>query len=314
MNIIITGESGQVTKSFSLSSIFLYLLLSIVLLTGLFSFYTSYLIKFPFFSPAGNKDNQAVIQLLQKQQQEIDELQSDIEYQLDNFVLKLAQMQSNLIQLDNLGDKLVKVGKLNSKEFNFSQEISIGGPAAYAPSGIEQRLSEILMELGNKSNQLYAIEAIYDDKLYREAVTPHGKPAEKGWISSYFGKRKDPFTGKQGNHKGIDLAAKANTNIIATAGGIISWAGKRSGYGNLVEISHGNGLVTRYGHCKTILVNKGQKVNQGDAIATIGSTGRSTGPHVHYEVIKNDVTINPIKYVRKKRSIFNIDSFAKPRT
>jgi murein DD-endopeptidase MepM/ murein hydrolase activator NlpD len=304
MNIIITGESGQGIKSFNLSSIFLFLILTIASLASLFFIYTYYLTNLSTFNSVDNNDNQAVIQLLKQQQQEITRLQVNIDHQMDNFVIKLAQMQSNLIQLDNLGEKLIKVGKLNSKEFNFNQESSIGGPEPSLPSGIEQRLSEILEELNNKSQQLYAIEALYDEQQYREGVTPKGKPAEKGWISSYFGKRKDPFTGKQGNHKGIDLAAKVNTKVIATADGIVSWAGKRSGYGNLVEINHGNGLVTRYGHCKTILVSTGRKVNQGEAIATIGSTGRSTGPHVHYEVIKNDIKINPVKYVRKKRSAF----------
>lgn len=301
MNILIVSESGQNAKSFRLSTLFVFIILFITLIASLFYIYLPYLTNK--YQP---DNDSAVIKIIQDQQLEISNLQADAESQLENFALKLAQMQSRLIHLDTLGDKIVKVSKLNPKEFNFNRSYSLGGPdinslQSIKKIGIEQRFAEIFEEIQIKSQQLFVIEALYDEQLYKNIVTPAGRPAEKSWISSYFGKRKDPFTGKQSRHRGIDIAAKANSKVLATATGIISWAGKRTGYGNLVEISHGNGLITRYGHCKTISVTVGQKIDQGEAIATVGSTGRSTGPHVHYEVLKNGVKINPIRYVRKKR-------------
>jgi len=311
MNIIIVSKNGQNAKSISLSSLFVYMLSSISfvsLIACLFYIYISNINNLP----EQSANSLAVIKTVQEQQIKISDLQNSIDKfkanadnKQENFILKLAQMQSKLINLDNLGKKIVKLNKLNPEEFNFDKSYAIGGPTTSVQdvtnSDMEQRFSEISKELLTKSEQLYAIEALFNEKLYTNNVTPAGRPAEKSWISSYLGKRKDPFTGKQSRHKGIDVAAKANSNVIATAAGIVSWANKRSGYGNLVEINHGNGIVTRYGHCKSILVSVGQKVNQGEAIAILGSTGRSTGPHVHYEVLNKGVKINPIRYVRKKR-------------
>jgi len=314
MNIIIVSKNGQNAKSFSLSLLFVLIISSIVLLSSLFYIYISQQTTIPLQSNTHlqSNNNLAVLKTIKEQKLEIKNLQDEINslqvkaiHQQETTVLKLAQMQSKLIFLDDLGSKIVKVTNLNPKEFNFDQPLSIGGPSATENNeqiDIEQRFSEITKELQVKSHQLSAIKALYDEKFYKDAVTPTGRPAEKSWISSYFGKRKDPFTGKKTQHRGIDIAAKANSKVLATASGIVSWASNRTGYGNLVEIKHGNGMVTRYGHCKKILVSVGQKINQGDKIATIGSTGRSTGPHIHYEVLHNGIKINPLKYVRNKRN------------
>ncbi|MBL4638591.1 MAG: M23 family metallopeptidase, partial [Proteobacteria bacterium] len=120
-----------------------------------------------------------------------------------------------------------------------------------------------------------------------------------GWISSYYGKRIDPFTGKKAFHKGLDLAGKAGSGIHTVADGMVTWIGKRSGYGALVEVDHGNGYVTRYAHNKTIKVKVGDKVNKGQVIALMGSTGRSTGPHVHFEILRDGKNINPYNFVKR---------------
>jgi murein DD-endopeptidase MepM/ murein hydrolase activator NlpD len=127
-----------------------------------------------------------------------------------------------------------------------------------------------------------------------------GRPIAKGWLSSYYGVRKDPFSGKPAVHKGLDFAGKEDTAIIATASGVVSWASDRYGYGKLIEINHGRGLKTRYGHNKNILVKVGEVVSKGQVIARMGSTGRSTGPHVHYEILRNNAQIDPIKFVYRK--------------
>ena len=127
-----------------------------------------------------------------------------------------------------------------------------------------------------------------------------GRPITKGWLSSYFGLRKDPFNGRPSMHKGIDFAGKEDGEIIATASGVVSWADDRYGYGLLIEINHGDGLKTRYGHNKQLLVKVGDVVGKGQIIARMGSTGRSTGPHVHYEILRNNRQIDPKKYVYRK--------------
>ena len=113
--------------------------------------------------------------------------------------------------------------------------------------------------------------------------------------------RTDPFNGRREYHKGVDLAGKEGSDIIAVAAGIVTWSGDRYGYGNMVEINHGNGYITRYGHCKEVLVKAGDSVTKGQVIAHMGSTGRSTGPHVHFEVHKNGRVVNPLNYLRAAR-------------
>ncbi len=311
MNIIILSKNGQDAKNISLSGIFVFIFLLI------FSISLSFFLYNWFFSQHQNPNNQAVIEFINQQKFLIHSLERDIQTQKDNTILKLAKIKNKLISLDNLSTKLMKQANFKTSDFNFKHldmaielnkdrefisKLSKDYTLVNKENNLDQQLSLLLLELNDKLQQLDVIAALYNDERYVKQVTPRGKPAERGWVSSYYGKRKDPFSGKSSFHKGIDVAAKADSNIIATATGIVSWSGKRSGYGNLVELTHGNGLVTRYGHCKSLLVKIGDKVSQGDAIATIGSTGRSTGPHVHYEVIKNNVKINPIRYVRKRRS------------
>ena len=140
------------------------------------------------------------------------------------------------------------------------------------------------------------LETLLMDRSLRERLMPSGRPISKGWLSSNFGKRADPFTGKQEYHKGVDFAGKEGADVLAVGDGVVTWSSKRSGYGNLVEINHGNGYVTRYGHNKSNTVEVGETVKKGQQIALIGSTGRSTGPHVHFEVLRNGKQVNPAKF------------------
>jgi murein DD-endopeptidase MepM/ murein hydrolase activator NlpD len=135
------------------------------------------------------------------------------------------------------------------------------------------------------------------DRSLHERIMPSGRPVRNGWVSSGYGMRTDPFTGKKEFHEGIDFAGKEGSRVLAVADGIVSWAGWRKGYGKMVEITHGNGYATRYAHNEKLLVSVGETVKKGQTIALMGSTGRSTGPHVHFEVVHNDREVNPAKYV-----------------
>ena len=132
-----------------------------------------------------------------------------------------------------------------------------------------------------------------------ERVMPSGRPVEEGWLSSTYGKRSDPFTGKPDFHPGLDFAGRKGSEVVAVADGVVIWSGPRGGYGNMVEIDHGHGYVTRYGHNEKNLVKVGDTVKKGQEIALMGSTGHSTGPHVHFEVLHNGKTVNPARFISR---------------
>jgi murein DD-endopeptidase MepM/ murein hydrolase activator NlpD len=158
-------------------------------------------------------------------------------------------------------------------------------------------LDELGAGLNDREQKLSVLESLLMSRSLDERVMPSGRPVEDGWLSSKYGKRNDPFTGKQEFHKGLDFAGKKGSEVVVVGDGVVTWSGKRSGYGNMIEVSHGNGYVTRYGHNQKNLVNVGDTVRKGQQIALMGSTGRSTGPHVHFEVMHDGKTVNPVKYI-----------------
>lgn len=227
--------------------------------------------------------------------------------QLMALTMKLAELQSHVLRLNALGGRLAENANIPKQEFDFEKLSPSGGPSA-TPSDISRKsFAQLLVEitqlensLNHKENQLTMLESLSLGHHIENTRYLSGRPITKGWLSSYFGVRKDPFNGRASMHKGIDFAGKEDGEIIATASGVVSWADDRYGYGLLIEINHGGGLKTRYGHNKQLLVNVGEVVVKGQVIARMGSTGRSTGPHVHYEILRNDKQIDPIKFVYRK--------------
>jgi murein DD-endopeptidase MepM/ murein hydrolase activator NlpD len=152
-------------------------------------------------------------------------------------------------------------------------------------------------QLEERQQQMGVLEMLFMNRNLSDEVFPAGRPVSDGWLSSYFGYRIDPFTGLREFHQGVDIAGNMDEPVKAVAAGVVSYAGQRSGYGNLVEINHGKGFVTRYGHNSVIKVKVGETVSKGQVVALMGSTGRSTGPHVHFEVWRNGTVVNPLKYL-----------------
>ncbi len=256
-------------------------------------------------TPVGADEVASVInQELDKQQQEIDEARRVAEENLNALTMRLGQMQAHVIRLDALGQRLTRMGGLDSGEFDFSNPPAQGGPEGEAlASSLElpdfvTQLDELARQLENREQQLNVLENMLMSRNLHQEVFPAGRPITKGWLSSNYGTRNDPFTGKPEFHKGVDLAGKEGSDIISVAAGVVTWSGKRYGYGNLVEINHGNGYVTRYGHAKETLVKVGETVKKGQKIALMGNTGRSTGPHVHFEVWVDGHTVDPAKYLQ----------------
>jgi murein DD-endopeptidase MepM/ murein hydrolase activator NlpD len=170
------------------------------------------------------------------------------------------------------------------------------GVSAHVPD-LNRMLDDMQRKLEQRDAQLFALENVVLSRSLNQAVLPEGRPVEAGYISSYFGGRQDPFDGSEAVHRGVDFAGQHGSKVMAVAAGVVTRAEAASGYGNLVEINHGNGYVTRYGHNQRVLVRSGDTVNRGTAIALMGSTGRSTGPHVHFEVLLNGRHLNPLKFI-----------------
>ena len=224
---------------------------------------------------------------------------------LDALALRLGEMQARLLRLDALGERLVSMGKLDDGEFDFDSPPPVGGPESFTGKGEAADASTLVAEiegltqsLADRERQFDVLEALLRQRNLRAQILPAGRPVASGWISSPYGKRKDPFTGHDEHHDGIDFAGKKGSDVVAVAAGVVLWTGERSGYGQTVEIDHGDGYVTRYGHSEKILVQVGDAVERGQAIATMGSSGRSTGPHVHFEVLRNGKTVNPARYLQ----------------
>ncbi|MFA3792214.1 M23 family metallopeptidase [Aliiglaciecola sp. SL4] len=241
-----------------------------------------------------------------EQQRDVTELKSATQQQLAGIMLNLADVQSQIQRINALGAKLVEQAGLNQDEFGFQDLDNLGGPMTDSVITIEgsnellARMDAMLESLDSKTQQLKALESIMMNHHIDEQTRLEGRPITTGWLSSYYGVRKDPFSGLPTMHKGLDFAGKQGDSVVATGAGLVTWAGERYGYGHLVEIDHGNGLITRYGHNQGISVKIGDVVTKGQKIALMGSTGRSTGVHVHYEVIKNGKQQDPLPYVYRK--------------
>ena len=243
---------------------------------------------------------------LKRQRQDVARAKEDAEDHLNALAQRLGQLQAHIIRLDALGKRLVDMAELDKGEFDFATRPALGGPED--TSSLQSNtvpdfltaLDALGQQLDDRGQQLHVLESLLMNRRLASLVQPTGRPIKKGWISSYYGKRTDPISGKKAFHDGIDFAGKRGSEVVAVASGVVTWSGKRYGYGKMVEINHGNGLVTRYAHNQDNLVKVGEKVRKGQTIARMGSSGRSTGPHVHFEVLRNGRTVNPIKYVRAR--------------
>jgi len=234
---------------------------------------------------------------------EIVTLKAQLQDRIDGLSLRMGTLNAHLIRLNALGKRLTEMAGIKHSEFDFDRDPPQGGPET-SGSGRGAELADLSDNLGTYERRLglrvaqfTALEGVLLGRQLSAEIRPTGRPINEGYISSYFGERMDPFNGEEAFHKGIDFAADAGADVVAVASGIVIWAAQRDGYGVLVEVSHGNGYVTRYGHNQRALVKIGDTVQRGQAVAVVGSTGRSTGPHVHFEVLRNGLAVNPMSFV-----------------
>jgi murein DD-endopeptidase MepM/ murein hydrolase activator NlpD len=241
--------------------------------------------------------------LLAEQKKQIADLKQQLQLRVDAMAMRLGEVNAHVIRLDALGKRLTEMADIDSREFNFDRDPPRGGPegdgegmSAQIPD-LSALLAQLEQNVDLRQSQLSALENVILARELHEEIHPEGRPVANGFISSYFGERADPFDGLETFHKGVDFAGAPGSPVVAVATGVVTWAGERTGYGKLIEINHGDGFTTRYAHNERTLVTVGQTVKRGETIALMGSTGRSTGPHVHFEVLRNGRQVNPLSFV-----------------
>jgi murein DD-endopeptidase MepM/ murein hydrolase activator NlpD len=242
----------------------------------------------------------------EQQQRQISALKTATGQKINSVLDKLGKLQNQMVKVNALGARLVEDADLDPQEFSFNPRSQVRSLLETVKQNTDltqynllSRIDIMLDELKDKEQQLSALESILISHHINEQSALAGRPISAGWLSSYFGIRTDPFTGEPTMHKGLDFAGNEGEPVVATGAGIVTWAATRYGYGELVQIDHGNGLVTRYAHNKQVNVKIGDVVTKGQSIALMGNTGRSTGAHVHYEVINKGQPQDPLPFVHR---------------
>lgn len=288
----------------------------------------------------GGRDNQDAVRVDPKLNAEIEQLRAQLVDQAKQLALlrgsanstmndlgvRVGSLQAHITRLNALGHRLTQGANLDDGEFNFNDEPAVGGSASITqvqdrndptvggtaptaamtdmgsstPGLLQTQLQQLEHQMRQSDSQLAVLEVLLRGRRLERQSQPVGWPAAAGWVSSNFGERQDPFTGVRSFHKGIDIAAGIGTGVQAAASGLVVYAGPQGDLGHVVEISHGSGYTTRYAHNSEILVKKGDFVVRGENIAAMGSSGRSTGSHLHFEVIENGKAVDPEKYLESQ--------------
>lgn len=243
-------------------------------------------------------------QVLEQQETDIEQAKRDAEAHLQASAVRLAKLQARIVRLDALGERLTQIGQLEEGEFDFSGPPAVGGPEVasggdYDAPAYLDLLDQLASDIESREQQLSVLETLLINRKLQDDVFIAGRPIKKGWMSSRYGVRNDPINGRRTHHYGIDFAGKEGADVVTVAAGVVVFAGPRSGYGKMVEINHGGGYSTRYGHHKELAVKVGDIVKKGQVIGYMGSSGRATGPHVHFEVYKNGRVVDPSAYIHR---------------
>lgn len=233
-------------------------------------------------------------------------VRQQVQDRIDAMSVRMGELNAHILRIDALGKRLTQMANISSHELNFDAPPGVGGPEEPLQGAVDmgaqipdltRMLDDLQRRIETRDSQLLALETVILSRSLNDSLRPEGRPVEAGYISSYYGGRSDPFDGSAAVHRGVDFAGAMGSNVLAVAAGIVTRVDRASGYGNLVEVSHGSGYSTRYAHNSKVLVRVGETVTRGQAIALMGSTGRSTGPHVHFEVLRNGRHLNPLAFI-----------------
>lgn len=312
MQILITdsarGSLSQLNTSWTMVLLVMFSILSIVGAVGYAGYYLGSNDTYEVEINAAVKDQLYISQSLSEElyvrKIEVNTAVLDAQENLNALAMRLGVIQAKVTRLEAASSRLTSLAGISLDEFDFEQLPAIGG-SLETENQQEFRVPDFIQSLEALSDKIDDHEqqlSMLDSKMLVDrletAAVPSGNPVADGWISSGYGKRTDPFSGKHDFHKGLDFSGKKGATIYAVAKGVVTWSGKQKGFGNIVEIDHGYGYITRYAHNEENLVKVGDKVEKGQKIALMGSTGRSTGTHVHFEVEQNGKVINPKPYLK----------------
>lgn len=306
MNIILVSNRLAKTRSVTLGGWQLalaILLLSFVMMGAALAMQYA-LVRFA--PDALSDDIRGILAEIQNDEQQKQRLY--LHSSLDAMAVRVGQMQAQVQRLDALGTRLAKLTGMKPEEFQFSQPPAQGGPLVVFPEqemsedGLQKQLGRLDKVIGDRSDKLLALETMLLQNQLSRKLLPSIPPVHEGWYSSNFGWRIDPFNGMSAMHEGVDYVVDSGTPIYASAGGVVAYSSMHPQYGNMVEIDHGNDIVTRYAHASKLLVKVGQVVRRGEKIAEVGSTGRSTGNHLHFEVRYKGIAQNPVRFLEKAAS------------
>jgi murein DD-endopeptidase MepM/ murein hydrolase activator NlpD len=242
--------------------------------------------------------------VLAAQQGESERSREFMQQNLNAMAVKIGEMQAQLSRLDALGERLSTMAGIRPGEFRFSETPGLGGAqsATMPPQNLtlaqfNDKVASLSLQMENRSDMLGVLEAQLFEQAVKKKAMPTMMPVSSPYNASSFGFRIDPFTGMQAMHEGIDFITDVGTPVVAAAGGVVQFAGFHPQYGNVIDIDHGNDLVTRYAHLSKVLVKEGDVLQRGRHIGDSGTTGRSTGPHLHFEVRYRGVAQNPVKFL-----------------
>ena len=242
--------------------------------------------------------------VLAAQKSESERSREFMQQNLNAMAVKIGEMQAQLTRLDALGERLSALAGIRPQEFRFSETPGMGGaqstmlpPQNLTLSQFNEKVTLLSRQMESRSDMLGLLEAQLFEMAVKKKAMPTMMPVNSPYNASSFGYRIDPFTGQQAMHEGIDFMADTGTPVVAAAGGVVQFAGFHPQYGYMIDIDHGNDLVTRYAHLSRVLVKEGDLIQRGRRIAESGTTGRSTGPHLHFEVRFRGAAQNPMKFL-----------------
>ena len=301
MNIILVSDSLAKSRHVTLSQSQVLLMAFGILLAGFVLAMATYVVTMKFAVDLRNPYLRTLLAALH--QDELKRSEAEMKENLNALAVKVGELQARIMRLDAFGVRLGKAAGIKAEEFRFDEKPGQGGPAPVfggrdlSVDEFNQMLAEISRVLDDRSDKLGVLDSfLMDDRLARKTI-PTTMPVEMGYYSSNYGYRVDPITGRSTFHTGVDLIAPPGTPVVAAAGGVVATVAYVAEYGNIVDVDHDNGLTSRYAHLSRSVVRVGDVVMKGQKIALVGNTGRTTGPHLHFEVREKGIPLNPNKFL-----------------
>jgi len=316
LNIILVSDSLAKSRSVALSQTQVLLIAFGILLSGFVLAMATYVVTMKFAVDLRNPYLRTLLTALH--QDDVKKSEAEMKDNLNALAVRVGELQARIMRLDAFGERLAKAAGIKRDEFRFDEKPGQGGPAPMSGRDLSvtefnQMLAEIARVLDDRSDKLGVLDSLLmDDRLARKTI-PTTMPVNAGYYSSNYGYRLDPITGRSTFHTGVDIIAAPGTDVLAAAGGVVATSAQVAEYGNIVEVDHDNGLTSRYAHLSKSLVRVGDVVMKGQVIAKVGSSGRTTGPHLHFEVREKGIPLNPNKFLSlgKNDVLLNVSNASK---